>query len=266
MATKKNSLNVPIQGNNKLKTMLDFIDSDIELHTLWRCSNILAIDRMGYSDHGPTHIKLVSNKAVKLLRMLTAKSIDPSIKINYGMGVDDAEVVVLLASATHDLGMSVIREGHEVFSVEIARDILKRCLPLVYPPEAATIVSSEILHAIISHQASVKPLTLEAGVVKVADALDMEGGRARIPYEAGRINIHSVSALAIEKVSIEDGLKKPINIRIEMSNPAGIFQVDNLFANKIRESGLERYINVEVIIGEGKKRFTLDESKFRLEA
>jgi len=106
----------------------------------------------------------------------------------------------------------------------------------------------------------------QAGVVKMADALDMERGRARIPYEAGRINIHSVSALAIEKVSIEEGLKKPINIRIEMSNPAGIFQVDNLFANKIRESGLEEYIDVEVIVGEGKARFTLDESKFRLEA
>ena len=91
MSTKKESLNVPIKGNNKLKTMLDFIDSDAELHTLWRCSNILAIDRMGYSDHGPTHIKLVANKAVKLLRMLTNKKIDPSIKINYGMEIDDAE-------------------------------------------------------------------------------------------------------------------------------------------------------------------------------
>ena len=266
MSTKKESLNVPIKGNNKLKTMLDFIDSDAELHTLWRCSNILAIDRMGYSDHGPTHIKLVANKAVKLLRMLTNKQIDPSIKINYGMEIDDAEVVVLLASVTHDLGMSVIRDGHEVFSVELAREFLKRCLPLIYQTEEATIVSSEVLHAIISHQASVKPLTLEAGVVKVADALDMERGRARIPYEAGRINIHSVSALSIERVAIEDGVEKPINIRIEMSNPAGIFQVDNLLANKIRDSGLERYIDVEVIVGEGKERFTLDESKFRLEA
>ena len=266
MATKKESLNVPIKDNDKLKTMLDFIDSDVEIHTLWRCSNILAIDRMGYSDHGPTHVKLVANKAVKLLRMLTAKNIDPSIKINYGMGFHDAEVVVFLASVMHDLGMSIIRDGHEVFSVELAREFLKRCLPLVYSPEEATIVSSEVLHAIISHQASVKPLTLEAGIVKVADALDMERGRARIPYEAGSVNIHSVSALSIEKVAIEEGVGKPINIRIEMSNPAGIFQVDNLFANKIRDSGLERYIDVEVIVGESKERFTLDESKFRLEA
>ena len=51
------------------------------------------------------------------MRLLTDRGVEPSIKINYGMGVDDAEVVVLLASVTHDLGMSVIREGHEVISV-----------------------------------------------------------------------------------------------------------------------------------------------------
>jgi metal-dependent HD superfamily phosphatase/phosphodiesterase len=261
----KNILSIPAKGNTKLKTMLEFIDSDTELHTLWRCANVLAIDRMGYSDHGPTHVKLVANRALKLLRLLTDRKIDPSIKANYGMSVDDAEVVVLLASVTHDLGMSITREGHEVLSVGIARDILKKCLPLIYSPEEAAIVSSEALHAVVSHQASAKPLTLEAGVVKVADALDMERGRARIPYEAGRINIHSVSALSIEKVSIEEGVEKPINVRIEMSNPAGIFQVDNLLATKIRDSGLEGYVSVEVIIAGG-ERFTMDESKFRLEA
>jgi metal-dependent HD superfamily phosphatase/phosphodiesterase len=261
----KNTLNIPIKGNTKLMTILEFIDSDIELHTLWRCANVLAIDRMGYSDHGPTHIKLVANKAIKLLRLLTERGVEPSIKINYGLGVEDAEVVVLLASVTHDLGMSVIREGHEVISVGIARDVLKRCLPLIYGPEEAAIVSSEVLHAVISHQAQVKPLTLEAGVVKVADALDMERGRARIPYEAGRINIHSVSALSILKVSIEAGVEKPINVRIEMSNPAGIFQVDNLLATKIRGSGLEGYVSVEVLVAGG-ERFTMDETKFRLEA
>ncbi len=261
----KNILSIPIKGNKKLETMLEFIDSDAELQTIWRCANVLAIDRMGYSDHGPTHVKLVANRAIKLLRILTDKKIESSIKVNYGMGSDDAEVVVLLASVTHDLGMSIIREGHEILSVGLASDVLMRCLPLIYGPEEAAIVSSEVLHAVVSHQASVKPLTLEAGVVKVADALDMEQGRARIPYEAGRINIHSVSALSIKRVSIEEGLEKPINIRIEMSNPAGIFQVDNLLATKIRDSGLEGYVSVEVIVAGG-ERFTMDDSKFRLEA
>jgi metal-dependent HD superfamily phosphatase/phosphodiesterase len=101
--------------------------------------------------------------------------------------------------------------------------------------------------------------------VKVADALDMERGRARIPYEAGRINIHSVSALSIERVSIEGGLEKPIKVKIEMSNPAGIFQVDNLLATKIRDSGLEGFVSIEVIVAGG-EHFTMDDSKFRLEA
>jgi metal-dependent HD superfamily phosphatase/phosphodiesterase len=261
----KNTLNIPIKENKKLRTMLEFIDSDVELHTLWRCANVLAIDRMGYSDHGPTHVKLVANRAIKLLRLLTDRKIEPSIKVNYGMGSDDAEVVVLLASVTHDLGMSITREGHEVLSVGMARDVMKRCLPLIYGPEEATIISSEVLHAVVSHQASVKPLTLEAGVVKVADALDMERGRARIPYEAGRINIHSVSALSIERVSIEGGVEKPIKVKIEMSNPAGIFQVDNLLATKIRDSGLEGFVSIEVFVAGG-EHFTMDDSKFRLEA
>jgi metal-dependent HD superfamily phosphatase/phosphodiesterase len=261
----KNILSIPIKNNKKLKTLMDFIDSDIELHTLWKCSNILAIDRMGYSDHGPVHVKIVANRAIKLLRTLLEKNIEPGIKVNYNLSSDDAELVILLASVTHDLGMSIIRDGHEVFSVQLARDIMHRCLPLIYGPEEATIIASEVSHAIISHQASVKPLTLEAGIVKVADALDMEQGRARIPYKSGRVNIHSVSALSIEKVSIEEGKEKPINIRIEMSNPAGIFQVDNLLATKIRDSGLEGYLSVEVIVGEKKERFTMDDIKLRLE-
>lgn len=262
----KNILSISTKGNQKLGKMLDFIDLDTELQTLWKCSNVLAIDRMGYSDHGPVHVKIVANRAIKMLRMLVEKNVNPSIKVNYGLGNDDAEVVVLLTSVTHDLGMSVIRDGHEVFSVQFAKGILQRCLPLVYDHEEATIVASEVLHAIISHQASVKPLTLEAGIVKVADALDMEQGRARIPYKAGRVNIHSVSALSIEKASLEEGADKPINVRIEMANPAGIFQVDHLLGDKIRDSGLEGYVTIEVIVGGGKERFKMDDSKFRLEA
>ena len=46
------------------------------------------------------------------------------------------------------------------------------------------------------------PLTLEAGIVRVADALDMAKGRSRIPFERGRVSIHSLSAAAIESVPL----------------------------------------------------------------
>lgn len=54
----------------------------------------------------------------------------------------------------------------------------------------------------------------------------MEAGRARIPFEAGKIDIQPISALSIEKVEIVESGVKPITIKITMSNPAGIFQID----------------------------------------
>ena len=251
-----NIINIPCKDNAKLEKIVGLIE-DTELQTLWKCSNVLAVDRLGLNDHGPVHVKIVANGALKMLRLLTGKGVEPSIVADHGMSVEDAEVVVVLASVMHDLGMSFVRKDHEVYSVPIAIRILDRFLPQIYNTEEAAIVSSEVLHAVVSHHAVNKPLTVEAGVVKIADALDMEQGRARIPYETGRVDIHSFSAIAIEKVKIEEGSEKPITINIEMSNPAGIFQVDNLLWTKIEGSGLEGYVRVEAVIKEGDKSRTL---------
>jgi len=246
-----NILSIPARGNEKLKKLLDFVDNDVELQTLWRCSNVLAMDRLGLNDHGPVHVKIVANGALKMLRIMVERGVKPGIVKDYGMTAEDSEVVVVLASIMHDLGMSFVRKAHEIYSAPLAMDILRRCLPMCYSTEEATIVASETLHAIISHHAPNKPLTVEAGIVKVADALDMEKGRARVPYEKGRIDIHSASALAIENLTIEEGEEKPIKISIEMSNPAGIFQMDNLLGAKVEGSGIEQYVHVEAKIKEG---------------
>ena len=114
---------------------------------------------------------------------------------------------------------------------------------------------SETLHAIIAHRSDGRPLTLEAGVVRVADALDMSKGRSRIPFEAGIVNVHSLSAYAIEQVEIQKGKDKPIHINIKMNNSAGIFQVDELLKEKLHGSGLEKYVEVEATIeGETEKK------------
>ena len=244
------SLNIPTRDNKKLEKTIDFIENDVEVTTLWRCSNVMSMERRNLNDHGPIHIKIVANRAMKLLRMLIKTGVEPSIVKNYGMTVDDAEVVILLGSVLHDLGLAIVREKHEVYSVPLARDLLKRFLPTMYSVEESTIMTSEILHAVLTHHEPSYPKTLEAGIVKVADALDMEKGRARIPYESDRLNIHSISAFAIEKVDILDGDEKPITIAIKMSNPAGVFQVDNLFVEKTRGSGLEKYLQVKVYIQE----------------
>jgi len=85
---------------------------------------------------------------------------------------------------------------------------------------------------------------MEAGVVRVADALDLAAGRSRVPFETRRPNIHSLSAAAIDEVTIEPGDDRAISIEIAMNNSAGIFQIDELLATKLRGSGLEEHLEV----------------------
>jgi len=248
-------INVPNRENAKLVRVIEAINGDEELYALWTAANVNAMDRLGMTDHGPVHVKIVMNIATKLLRMLVEHEIEPSVVKNYGMEVEDAEVVVVLASLLHDVGMSIHRADHEAYSLFVAQTKIKELLTDLYDLPTATIVRSEVLHAIIAHRSGGRPLTIEAGVVRVADALDMAKGRSRISVEAGSSSIHSISAQAIEAVRIEAGERKAVRLSIEMSNSAGLFQLDQLFREKLAGSGLEPYIEMEARIeGETEKR------------
>jgi uncharacterized protein len=253
--------NIPYRDNQKLKQVMEVVKGDRKLQAYWRCSNVMAIERMGYTDHGPTHVKIVANLALKLLRILINKEVKPSVVKDYGLKNEDAEVIVVLGSIFHDLGMVVIRNHHEVYSGLIALEFLEKCLSPVYGEEDRAIITSEVLHAIVSHERPYvpnnNPLTIEAGIVGIADALDMEAGRARIPFKAGKIDIHAVSAISIEKVDIteESEKDKPITVKITMSNSAGIFQIDELLKPRIETSGLRQYFHVTAeITGEKERR------------
>ena len=246
--------NIPFRNNSKLKRVIDKVKKDVKLQSYWKCANVMAIDRMGFTDHGPTHVKIVANIALKLLRILVDEKVKPSIVKDYGMKNEDAEVVVVLGSIFHDLGMIIIRHDHEKYSALIALEFLDKCLTPVYSKEKRAIISSEVLHSVVAHEQPNKPLTVEAGIVSIADALDMESGRARIPFESGKIDIHAVSALSIEKVEIIEGEKKPITIKITMSNSAGIFQIDELLKPRIEGSGLQKYFHVVAEITGEKER------------
>jgi metal-dependent HD superfamily phosphatase/phosphodiesterase len=248
-------IRMPTRHNPKLQQIIDRVNGDDELYTLWQVANVNAVQRLGMSDHGPVHVQIVTNIALKLLRLLVDRGIQPNLVINHNLTSGDSEVVVVLASLLHDIGMSIHRIDHEQYSLLLAKSKVKELLEGVYDVSTRTILASEILHAIISHRAGGKPLTLEAGIVRVADALDMAEGRSRIPFQAGKVNIHSVSAAAIEEIKIEQGEDKPIRIVARMSNSAGIFQLDELLKDKLEGSGLEPYIEVEAMIeGEAEKK------------
>lgn len=248
-------INVPGHGNEKLRRLIERINEDDEIYALWLAVNVNAVERLGMTDHGPVHVKIVMNIADKLFRLLTGAGVQPGLVTNYGMTLDDAEIVVALAALFHDVGMSVHRADHEAFSLFIAHDKLAELLGELYDRRTATIMRAEVLHAIIAHRAGGRPLTLEAGIVRVADALDMAKGRSRIPFSAGSMSIHSVSAAAIEAVHLDAGETRPVRVRIELSNSAGVFQLDQLLREKLAGSGLEPHIELEAIaVGETEKR------------
>jgi metal-dependent HD superfamily phosphatase/phosphodiesterase len=207
-------------------------------------ANVNAVARLEINDHSWVHIQIVANIALKLLRQLAKHGIESAMVTDYRLERDDAEVVVTLAALTHCIGMAVHRDGHEDISLFLAEPKLRELLDGLYEEPELTVIVSEVLQAITSHREYGKPLTLEAGIVRVADALDMAQGRSRIPFERGRVSIHSLSAAAIEEVQIQDGEDRPIRIEITMNNSSGIYQVDGLLKAKLRGSGLEPYIEV----------------------
>lgn len=257
------TMNVPGRGGNEvLERVIERINADDELYALWTAANVNAVERLGMTDHGPVHVKIVMNIADKLFRLLVDRGVEPGLVRNYNLRREDAEVVVCLAALLHDIGMSIHRIDHEGFSLFIAQQKVKELLDGLYDVATATIMRSEVLHAIIAHRSGGAPLTLEAGIVRVADALDMAKGRSRIPFTAGSMSIHSVSAAAIEAVHLEGGDQRPVRVRIELSNSAGVFQLDQLFREKLKGSGLEEYIELEAdLVGEHEKRLV---ESFRL--
>jgi len=237
-------IRLPERGNRDLRRVLERANADRQLKAWWHVSNVNAAVRLEINDHSWVHIQIVANIALKLLRELTKHGVEPSVVRDYEMRNEDAEIVVVLSALTHCVGMSVHRRGHEDWSLFLAEPKLHELLEGIYEEPDRTVVVSEILQAITSHRADGEPLSLEAGILRVADALDMAKGRSRIPFEKGQVSMHSLSAAAIDAVVIGDGETKPVRIEIAMNNSSGLFQVDGLLKAKLRGSGLEPHVEV----------------------
>jgi metal-dependent HD superfamily phosphatase/phosphodiesterase len=252
----------PTRGNRKLDSFLEAINDDEQVRAWWYMTQVHS-ERLGMSDHSWVHMQIVLNVALRLLRLLVKAGVEPAMVADHGMSARDAEVVVAGGALLHDVGMSIHRTDHEAYSLFLASGALERLLADSYKEPDRTIVAAEVLHAIIGHRRRGEPYSLEAGVVRVADALDMAQGRTRLPIEAGQEGIHSISAAAVDEVRIEAGESRPVRLEIELNNSAGIFQVDDLLATKIRGTPLEGKVEVVAKVeGETEKRLL---SGFRLD-
>jgi len=234
-------IDIPTEGNEKLERIQEYVEEHEEIEQYWTCSNTIAVERLEMNDHGKKHIEIVTNYALQLLRLLEDHR-TPGIVEDYDMAYEDAEVVVLLAGLLHDVGHIIHRYNHSEYSLAIADGLIEDLVEDMYDPREQVIIKSEVLHAIQSHHKKANPLTLEAGILRVADSLDVEKGRAKAPHAKGSISIHSISALSIEDVTVEQGEETPVVIQIEMSNSSGIFQLDELIKKKMEGSGIEDLI------------------------
>ena len=237
-------INVPPRANRTLRVLVERVNADLQLKAWWHVANVNAVKRLEINDHSWVHIQIVANIGLKLLRQLVKNGVEPGVVRDYGMSRDDAEVVVALGAFLHCIGMAVHRDRHEDWSLFLAEPKMHELLDGLYEEPELTVICSEVLQAITSHREYGRPLTLESGILRVADALDMAEGRSRIPFQHGRVSIHSLSAAAIEGVEIKDGEKAPVLIEITMNNSSGIYQVDELLKAKLRGSGLEPYVEV----------------------
>ncbi len=234
----------PTRGNRRLEALLEAVNSDDQVKAWWHVSAVNATRRLGMTDHSWVHIQIVLNIGLRLGRLLFRRGVVPSVTADYGMGERDAEVVIAAGCLFHCVGMSIARQGHERFSLFLTADKLGGLLASSYEEPERTIIVSEALHAINGHRRKGKPVTIEAGIVRVADALDMARGRTRFPFDSGLPSIHALSAYAIDEVKISAGEDRAVRVEIAMSDSAGIFQVDELLATKLRGSGLEEHIEV----------------------
>lgn len=237
-------LHVPTRGNRKLRRLIENVEADKQIKAWWHAANVNAVVRLAINDHSWVHIQIVTNIALKLCRLLVKHGVQTSLVRDYRLEPDDSEVVVVLAALLHDVGMSIHRRDHEDWSLLLAEPKMHELLADIYDEPERTIVVCEALQAITSHRAGGEPLSLEAGILRVADALDMAKGRSRIPFERGSVSIHSLSAAAIDEVKIADGQSRPVMVEIVMNNSSGIYQVDGLLKAKLKGSGLEPYVEV----------------------
>lgn len=234
--TGHGTFSVPARHNPRLQALVERINADDELRQLWRCANVMAAERLGLSDHGETHVRIVANAGLRLLRLLMDAGQPASIVLHHGLTREDAELVVVLAAALHDLGLAVHYDRHQEFGLALIPAKARELLTGLYPVRDRTTLIAEVMHAVATHFNGLRCLTLEAGVLRVADALDMTKGRSRGP-EKSLTN-------GVEEVTLHRGVSRPARVQVRVTQPAGLAHIETLLRERLRTTPLAGQIEV----------------------
>jgi metal-dependent HD superfamily phosphatase/phosphodiesterase len=247
-----------IKRSKLLEALWRRLTTDEEVDALLRMANINAVARLLYNDHGPMHARIVAGSALEIADILFKAGILPtSVEQGTAADIEESRLIILAAAYLHDIGNALHRENHEFAGSLMAMRILDRILPEVLPKEPVKrikMLEMEIAHAIYATHPAVQALTMEASIVKVADATDMAEGRARYPYKRGKSDIHALSALSIKKVELSEGEERPLRISIYMNDRAGYFQIERVLLPKVETSLLKNYLEIEPVVDGHRER------------
>jgi len=240
------SLNLSGNAMKCLKILL--ANEDIQAQQEF--ANTVSIVRLGFNDHGPVHMRTVTYNAVLMLSLLRKANVKTSLEKDGCGDFEDSLIAVMLSAILHDLGMQMGRDNHEEHSIILALPIIDRIMDQVYHDDLhkRVMIRAAALEGIAGHMGTISVSSLEAGIIQIADGCDMTKGRARIPISLAQStrmgHIHQYSANAIDEVKITEGKEKPIRIDINMSNEAGVFQVEEVLMHKISGSTAKQHVEL----------------------
>ncbi|GAA5511507.1 hypothetical protein Dcar01_00218 [Deinococcus carri] len=241
-----------LAGYPRALAAYEALRADPEALASWDMANYVTMRKLGYNDHGRVHAFITGAASLAITELLLEAGVRPDI-MESGVGdADDVFLAVILGTMLHDIGNQIHRVSHEQHGVMLALPIVDRIITPIYPdPFKRTKVRSFILGAIDCHDLNPPPLTLEGGITAVADGTDITKGRGRKAFALGSVDIHSISALAVDQVVIEKGREKPVLISVTMNNSGGIFQVEEVLAPKVIRSPMQKYVELRATTREG---------------
>ena len=217
-------------------------------HYYFDTTNYIVLNIYQFNDHGPVHVLLTTRRALELLRIIRKFGIQTTSE-KLGKPFRWSKFIVAFGALFHDIGNMIHRINHYEFSVFLADPIIEG-LVREFEERDPLLLKALTLNAIYTHDEAVPCTTIEGSLVTIADGCDMEAGRSRLVHKKDRVDIHAVSALAIERVEIKDGDdEQPIVIEIWMKHPAGIFQVDEILTKKVKSSLLDGRVKLRIHTG-----------------
>lgn len=241
-------------AEGRVHTLLERMLADREINLYHSYANVVSVRRLGYNDHGPVHARITTYNALKILRLLNEGGIPTSLEREEVGTYEDSQVAVALGCFLHDTGMGVARQDHEWHALNLIDPIIRDYLSWLYPDELEkqVVIRSMAHEVIVGHMAKVRIHSVEAGTVLVADGTDMTKGRSGIVFnmqfepEVG--DMHRFSANTISRVEIGPGGNKPVRISIQMDNPTGLFQIEEVLMTKVKASPIMKHLEIEAII------------------